>query len=251
MDSSAIPRDDRPPICPPRWDARIAGGLFLGWITLAHTSALLELSPAISAWYPPAALLAAACMLWGARALVPIVLAACTLAVWSADRTTGLARVLAVSALIKVIYWSFARTLRARDFDLSFSRPADVTRFGAVFLVAAGVAGAVVTVDTQGLSGVLRPYGLLALRTFWVGDVVAVIALAPALIVLVCWLAEVTPESARALLRRLPDVLTPLRVLQLVSIPIALAISKELAPTIGFFAYALCFLPLGWIALEH
>jgi PAS domain S-box-containing protein len=156
-----------------------------------------------------------------------------------------------VSALLKVIYWLCARTLRERGFDLSFSRPADVTRFAATFLVAAAIAATVGAIDSVGFAGFIQPPGLLALRTFWVGDVVAVIALAPAMIVCVCWLAEATYGSALATLRRVPRALTPARLLQIASIPAALAISGVLAPSIGFFAYAFCFLPLGWIALEH
>jgi PAS domain S-box-containing protein len=230
---------------------RIAGGLFLGWILLARAGPLLQLSPGIRAWYPPAALLAAACILWGARALAPIILAASAVALWSPASSTALWHVLLVSALLKVIYWLSAGSLRARGFDLAFSRTEDVTRFGATFLVAAAIAAIVGAIDFVGLAGIVQPHGLLALRTFWVGDVVAVIALAPALIVCVCWLAEASRGSALAVLRRVARALTPLRVLQVASIPVALAFSKVLAPSIGFFAYALCFLPLGWIALEH
>jgi PAS domain S-box-containing protein len=230
---------------------RIAGGLFLGWIVLARFHPLLELSPGIRAWYPPAALLAAACLLWGARALIPIVLAASAVAVWSPASPTELWHVLLVSALLKVIYWLCARPLRQHGFDLTFSRAEDVARFGATFLIAAAVAAIVGAVDAVGLRGIPQPAGLLALRTFWIGDVVAVIALAPAFIVCVSWLADASPGAMLAMLRRVPRALTPLRLLQVASIPAALALSRALAPSIGFFAYALCFLPLGWIALEH
>jgi PAS domain S-box-containing protein len=251
MESSATPRDERPLISPPRWDVRIAGGLFLGWILLARAGPLLELCPGIRAWYPPAALLAAACILWGARALAPIILAAAAVAVWAPNSTDQLLGVLLVSTLLKVIYWLCAYTLRARNFDLTFSRAADVTRFGATFLVAAALAALVGAIDAEGLAGLVQPRGLLAFRTFWVGDVVAVIALAPAMIVAVCWLATSTQRSALAMLRRLPGTLTAGALLQMASIPVALVLSKMMAPSIGFFAYALCFLPLGWIALEH
>jgi PAS domain S-box-containing protein len=230
---------------------RIAGGLFLGWIVLFRAGPLVELSPGIHAWYPPAALLAAACILWGARALLPIILAASTVALLTPTTAAELWRVLLVSVLLKVIYWLCARTLRARDFDLTFSRAADVTRFGATFLVGAAIAATVGAVDAEGVAGLAQPNGLLALRTFWVGDVVAVIALAPALVVSVCWLSQATRGSALATVRGALHALTPLRLFQVASIPIALVASKILAPSVGFFVYALCFLPLCWIALEH
>jgi two-component system cell cycle sensor histidine kinase/response regulator CckA len=248
MERPVTSRDERPVIRPPRWDARIAGGLFLGWIVLARSGPLLQLSPGIRAWYPPAALLAAACILWGVRALVPVILAASAMAIWTPDPSTGIWHVLVVSALLKVIYWLCARPLRTRGFDPSFSRASDVTHFGGTFVVAAAIAAAVGTIDSVGPSALFQPHGLLALRTFWVGDVVAVFALAPALIVGACWMQET--RSALTVLRRVRR-LSPVGLVQVVSIPAALAVSKLLAPSIGFFAYALCFLPLGWIALEH
>jgi two-component system cell cycle sensor histidine kinase/response regulator CckA len=81
--------------------------------------------------------------------------------------------------------------------------------------------------------------------------VVAVIALAPAMIVSVCWLADAARAPLFATLRRAPRSISRSAILQAVSIPAALAISKMLLPSIGFVALALCVLPLGWIALEH
>jgi hypothetical protein len=152
MESPAISRDEPPLICAPAWDVRIAGGLFVGWIVLARAGPMLELSPGIHAWYPPAALLAAACILWGARALAPIILAASAVAIWAPTTPGAVGPVLAVSVLSKVIYWLCARTLRARDFDLTFSRPADVARFSATFLVGGALAGLVGAVYSVGLS---------------------------------------------------------------------------------------------------
>lgn len=251
MESPVTPRDELPAACPPGWDVRIAGGLFLGWIALARAGPMLELSPGVRAWYPPAALLAAACILWGARALVPIILAASAVAIWLPTTSEPLAGVLVVSGLLKIIYWLGARSLTRRGFDLSFSHPADVARFAGTFLLAAALAALVGTIDPEGARGLLTPRGLLVLRTFWVGDVVAVMAIAPAMIVSACWLSAATTQSTIARLRRMRHELTALGVFQLLSVPVALAISTMLAPTIGFFAYALCFLPVGWIALQH
>ena len=89
----------------PGWDVRVAGGLFLGWILLARAGPMLELAPGVRAWYPPAALLAAACILWGARALVPIIGASIAVLLWLPDPLEPLWRVLLVSAVLKAIYW--------------------------------------------------------------------------------------------------------------------------------------------------
>ena len=131
----------------PGWDVRIAGGLFLGWIVLARAGPMLELAPGVRAWYPPAALLAAACILWGARALVPIVAAATAVLLWLPDTSAPLWRLLLVSVALKAIYWVASRVLHAGRFDLSFSRPGDVARFGAIFAAAGGVAAAFNTVN--------------------------------------------------------------------------------------------------------
>ena len=47
------------------WDARAILGLFTGWIVLTQVRSLFQLWPGVSVWYPPAALLAAACLIWG------------------------------------------------------------------------------------------------------------------------------------------------------------------------------------------
>jgi PAS domain S-box-containing protein len=44
---------------------------------------------------------------------------------------------------------------------------------------------------------------------------------------------------------------TPRVALRALSIPLALLVSAALVPSVGFFSFALCFLPLGWIALSH
>ena len=230
---------------------RIAGGLFLGWILLARTGPMLELGPGVRAWYPPAALLAAACILWGSRALVPIIAASSAVLAWQPITYGPLWRALVVSAVLKCIYWVAARFLKHRPFDCTFSTPVDVARFGAVFVLAGGTAALFNTLDTLGVAGMLKPEGLMLLRGFWIGDVVAVIALAPAMIVASYWLAQATStslaETVGALRRRWSGALS----VQLLSIPVALVVAAALAPSVGFFSFALCFLPLGWIALAH
>jgi two-component system cell cycle sensor histidine kinase/response regulator CckA len=246
---------DRPlplPAVPlPAWDMRVAGGLFLAWIVLSHAGPMLELAPGVRAWYPPAALLAAACVLWGGRALVTIVAAQSALLLLLPAASAAMPHLLVVSALLKAIYWVASQLLRARHFDCSFSTPTDVARF-ATFFVAAGAAAAIFnTLDGVGLGGLTRPDGLLLLRGFWIGDVVAVVALAPALIVMVQWASARGAAGFPASIDRLRAGWTRGSLVRLLSIPFALVASATLAPSIGFFAFALCFLPLGWIALSH
>src|SRR4051812_35353450 len=90
----------------PSWNARVAAGLFLGWILLGRAGPMLELAPGVRAWYPPAALLAAACILWGARALLPIIAAATLLTVLSPTPGESLWQVFAFSIVLKVTYWA-------------------------------------------------------------------------------------------------------------------------------------------------
>jgi PAS domain S-box-containing protein len=230
---------------------RIAGGLFLAWIVLARAGPMLELAPGVRAWYPPAALLAASCILWGVRALVPIIAASSAMLLLLPTTSEPLLRVLVVSALLKGIYWLAARVLRARRFDCTFSTPNDVARFAAIFVLAGAAAAIFNTIDVMGLEDLARPDALLLLRGFWIGDVVAVIALAPAMIVTVQWLTVAGDAPLLDSLNRIRAAWTLRVALRLLSIPLALVISAALSPSVGFFSFALCFLPLGWIALSH
>ena len=60
---------------------------------------------------PPAALVAAALTLWGAKALIPIMLAAAASAVVAPHPTESLARTLGVSFALKALYWVGTRAL--------------------------------------------------------------------------------------------------------------------------------------------
>ncbi len=231
----------------PGWDLRVAGGLFLGWLLLNHAGPMLELAPGVRAWYPPAALVAAGCMLWGARALVPIIAAAFLDLLWLPATRTSLWHLLIVSAVLKAIYWAAARVLRERRLDPGLSTLGDVARFAAVFVAAGGTAAFLNTADHIGLAALTRPEGLLLLRTFWIGDIVAVIAIAPALLVIAQWLAR----GRAGWHRILPLTWSPGVILQLLSIPLALLVSAAIARSVGYFSFALCFLPLGWIALTR
>ena len=235
----------------PAWNLRVAGGLFLAWLLLSRAGPMLELAPGVRAWSPPAALLAAACILWGARALLPIVAAAILLVVLGPPTAAPLWRVLLVSVLMKVTYWGASRFLLAGRFDPSFSTPSDVARFAFTYLATAGVAALLNAINLRGIDGTLLPDGLLLVRGFWIGDLVAVVALAPALIVATRWLATAGEWSPAGVAARVRAAWTPATALQLASVPLALVAAASLAPSVGFFSFGLCFVPLGWIALSR
>jgi PAS domain S-box-containing protein len=75
--------------------------------------------------------------------------------------------------------------------------------------------------------------------------------LAPAIVAVVHWLSRTSGPSLRAAIGRMRAGWSRRIALQLASMPLALLVSAALAPSIGFFAFALCFLPLGWIALSR
>src|SRR5436190_2007941 len=74
---------------------------------------------------------------------------------------------------------------------------------GGLFVVAAGLAALFNTLATLGTAHAFDPSGLRLLRGFWIGDVVAVIALAPAMIVGARWVASATGASLREGIARL------------------------------------------------
>ena len=231
-----------------QWNFWTAFGLFAGWMLLGRVGPLFELAPTVRAWYPPVALLAAGVTLWGARALVPIVLAAGVDAMLADPGAVPLWRILIVSALIKVVYWIGARALRRLGFDHGFSRPIDVVAFAAVFGVAAAIAAVVAVGNTQMAATNGIADASLLLRSFWVGDTVAVFALAPAMLAIAGWMGQRNPVANQ---RSWSIDWSPRNLLQAASIPFALVLATTLVPTVGLFSYALCFVPLGWIALVH
>ena len=229
------------------WNAWIAVGLFVGWIALGNVGPMFELAPGVRAWYPPAALVAAAVTYWGARALVPIILAASVSAIAAPADIVPLWRILLVSAFLKVAYWAGARLLRRAGFDTDFSRTVDVALFAGVFAATAAVTAWFALFDLRIEADLSNPETLRLLRSFWIGDIVAVFALSPAMLVAAPWL---TARGRRG--RPVPRFKGSRRELaQVASIPVAIVLAAALAPSLGFFSYALCFLPLGWIALTH
>jgi PAS domain S-box-containing protein len=229
-------------------NAWVAVALCAGWILLSNVGPTFELVPGVRAWYPPAALLVAALLMWGGRALIPIMLGAVVCDVLAPASPEPLWRVLVGSALIKGVYWLGAIVLRRLGFDPDFSRITDVARFACVFAVTAAVSAVIAVVDGQQTAAITNPDSLHLIRSFWVGDTVAIYALAPGMLVVARWLTR-PRQPGEAMLSRPAWSLRV--VLQVLSIPAVLVCLARLAPSLGFFAYALCFLPLGWIALHR
>ena len=232
-----------------RWRVAVAPGLFLGWLALASATPLFAFAPGVSAWYPPAALLAAAVTVWGARALPPIILAASLRAIVTSAPGESLLEILLVSALLKVIYWAGARLLRASGFDLQFTRVRDVSRFALTFAAAAAVAALIGVLDAITAHNLAGSTTLPLLRSFWLGDTVAVFALAPGLIIALCWLSGVATGTERASV--LWHGWSRRDVMQVAALPASIVSAAWLSPSFGFSAYGLCFLALIWIALVH
>ena len=240
----------------PEWNAATIVSLYAAWILLSLSRTVFELWPGVSSWYPPAALVAAACILWGGRALLPLMAAAITVAVFITGPGNPWWRFLAVSFSVKAVYWLGSRVLRRFSFDSCFARPADVGRFLGVMAGAALLSAAIGIWDgtTNGiLGGTHVPHAMLF---YWVGDFVAVLALAPALLMGAHYVAErggavsdASRSSARARVARGRSPRWDL--VQVLTVPVSLWIAFGVAPQLGFIAYAFCFLPLGWVALTH
>lgn len=231
----------------PGWNLATALILFAGWLLLSNIGPLFELAPSIRAWYPPAALVAAGVTIWGARALVPIMLAASVNVALGPPDTNALWEVLLLSLAIKIVYWAAAQALRRFGFDPAFSRPIDVALFACIFSVAAAVAAPIAMILPTAAPGEVVDFNFL-FRSFWIGDTVAVFALTPAMLAAAVWVVRARSDGAGSS----PLVhITRRNVIQAVSVPLALFLATILTPSLGFFSYALCFVPLGWIAVVH
>jgi len=235
------------------WNAFTIGGLFVGWIALTNLRGVFQLWPGVSVWYPPAALLAAACIIWGTRAIIPIFAAAMVLAVRFIGPGDPLWRVVIVSLTLKLVYALAAVVLQRLDFDAAFSRVRDVAIFAGVMAVAAAVAASIGTLDAMADGSVTADFAPRAVLIFWLGDVVAVLALAPAILAIALWwrrraVAGGERGAATTTVRRPARRTDALLVL---SVPVVLWIAFGLAPQLGFVAYVVCFIPLGWTALVH
>ena len=229
------------------WNLPIAAALCGVWLLLSLSRLLFEVWPGSTAWYPPAALVAAACIVWGWRPLIPL-LAGGLISALLKDTGEPLWQVMLLSLAVKASYWLGSVALRALRFDPSFGRPADVARFTLVMSAASLVNAACSVSYGVATNQLARADSPNAVIVFWMGDLMAVLALTPMLL-----------AGARLFdRRRAPAEGKPLRVLldqqtvlQLLSLPVTLLFAFLAAPRIGVLAFSLGFIPLGWIAITH
>jgi PAS domain S-box-containing protein len=255
-DMSATLRDARW-ILP--WNATTIAVLYVGWIALSRSRVVFQLWPGISSWYPPAALAAAACIVWGWRALLPLFAGALTVALVFTGPGEQWWRLILISASLKAVYWLGALVLRRLKFDSCFGRPVDVASFLGVMAWCALISAAIGTREVALLGQLGRDDIPRAILLYWAGDLVAVLALAPALLLLAHsvgrWYSRRSAPPSP--LKDVPAVrVTRGRVLQrnavqILTVPVALWLAFGVAPRLGFIAYAICFLPLGWVALSR
>ena len=256
QDTSAPARDTELAL---PWDARTIFGLFVGWIVLSEARNVFQLWPGVSVWYPPAALLAAACIVWGSRAVIPVFAAALVLTVRYEGPADPLLPIVTVSLALKLVYAVAAAVLRRLGFDPAFSRVRDVANFAGVMAIAGFAAASFGTIGAMAEGSVSAEIAPRALLIFWLGDLVAVLALTPAMLVAAHWWrrrrrgAGDRPMRAAAPSPSRPPRRTSLRqdLVLVASIPVVLWLAFGFAPQLGFVAYVVCFIPLGWTALTH
>jgi PAS domain S-box-containing protein len=125
--------------------------------------------------------------------------------------------------------------------------------------IAASVAATFGTVDAMADGSVNAELAPRALLIFWLGDVVAVLALTPAMLAAALWwrrhrlrAATGSARASAAPQSRIPRRTSVRQDLVLVaSVPLVLWLAFGVAPQLGFVAYVVCFIPLGWTALTH
>ena len=227
------------------WNLFVAAALCGIWLILSLSRLVFEVWPGSSAWYPPAALVAAACIVWGGRALLPLVIGGLISAVLVGHPGDPLWRAMLLSCALKATYWLAAWVLRKLRFDPAFGKPADVARF-AVVMALAGLLSASCGVGYAVAFGkVARAEAARATVIFWMGDLLAVVALTPMLLAGARLL-----DRARA--PRAGQKQIGLRgILQILSFPATLIFAYLTAPRLGFLAFGVGFLPLGWIAVTQ
>lgn len=154
-------------------------------------------------------------------------------------------RSMLLSCALKATYWLAALALRRLRFDPAFGKPSDVARFAVVMLLAGllsagcGV-GYAVAFGNIALAQVGR-----ATVIFWMGDLLAVLALTP---MLLAGLRLLEPGRKP---RRGQKLIGLQGILQILSFPATLLFAYLTAPRLGFLAFGVGFLPLGWIAVTQ
>ncbi len=169
--------------------------LAVAWILLWRVSALMELSPHASLWFPPAALSLAALLLMGWRAIPVLMFCAVVVTFWTnamygghasdfALLSSGLAFGLAHCASYGAgafLIWRVARLQHARS----------VTSTIIVFLAAgclSALAAALSGIAALEWTGMLDRFTGPALwLPWWIGDMAAVIVLTPLFLGLLSW----------------------------------------------------------------
>ncbi len=232
----------------PRWNLLIAAALCALWLLLSLSRMIYEVLPGSTAWYPPAALVAAACIVWGGRAVIPFFVAGVISAEVSGHHAgEPLWLILLLSFSLKATYWAAALVLRRLRFDPSFERPADVVRF-VVVMACAGLITAALGIGYAVSVGTVAPAQLVrAVVMFWMGDLTAVLALTPLLLAGARLLARLHPRAAPVQRSRV----TLQGVLQVLSLPVTLLFAAIAAPRVGVLAFGVGFIPLGWIAVTQ
>ena len=230
------------------WNFFVAAALCGVWLVMSLSRLAFEVWPGSSAWYPPAALVAAACIVWGGRALLPLVVGGFIAAEIVGHPGEPLWQVMLLSFALKASYWLAAWVLRKLRFDPGFGKPADVARFTVVMALAGLLAAACGVGYAVAVGMVARGQATRATLVFWMGDLLAVLALTPMLLAGAKLLERQSgPREPRA--PRQPVSLQNL--LQVFALPATLLFAFFTAPRLGFLAFGVGFIPLGWIAVTR
>ena len=229
------------------WNLYVAASLCAVWLLLSVSRLYFEIWPGNSAWYPPAALVAAACIVWGGRALGPLVAGGLIAALFSGSHQPVIQQV-TVSFLLKAAYWLGAVTLRRLGFDPSFNRPRNVALFTLV-MAGSGLLAAFCGVGAAVFSGdVAAADAGRGIVVFWLGDLMAVLALTPMLLCCGARLLDRQRPKAPSALHQPVDAES---LVQVLSLPATLLFAFFAAPRLGVLAFGVGFIPLGWIALTR
>jgi PAS domain S-box-containing protein len=161
----------------------IIGSYFLCWFMLWKAAAFYEITPNISAWYPPAGLTFAMLLLFGLRYL-PVVFALELIVgagIWLPEHFFGW---VLFPALITGGYGLAAGTLLSTlDFDSRFSRLRDTLGF-----IGVGVGGALLVASLGMVLFVATGIASLAaywqgMLDWWIGDAIGITILTPVLLI--------------------------------------------------------------------
>ncbi len=195
-------------------------------------------------WYPPAALAIAAAIVIGAR-IAPVLLLAEVLATWwlsGYGDDFGPVWTIVNAAVLTGAYVGTGELLRRLGADPALRTTSDLGWFVLVGVLGGPALAAVGGIAVQVAAGVLPSDDLLRdASIFWVGDAVAVVTLAPTLLLLVA--------AARAG-RRLPPELATMRSAELaeVLLPATVAVALLLTGEEATRFLYLCLLPMAWVA---